>query len=155
MANFLKKRHGASFFLVLVLSLQFFFLPFYHLHPDDSHGHQGELSPHEHEGHIHSHELESIAHFLHMHPEESGLEEKHHHSHSSDDHDSDFFEVNLHKTSLYPEKTFQLNKDTAFIGKIHGFEASLVKYWPPGINLKPKYNLPNSPRERSPPPLLL
>jgi hypothetical protein len=155
MRNLFKKKTEASFFLVLVISLQFFFLPFYHLHPDDHHGHQGELSPHQHDGHVHSHELESLAHFLNLHPEEARLDDKQHHSHSSSEHDSDFFEVNLHKTSLYPEKTFQLKKDTAFIGLRHGFEPSLVKYWPPGINLKPKYRLPSSPKERSPPALLL
>ncbi len=155
MPDFLKKKPKASFFLVLVLSLQFFFLPFYHLHPDDLHGHKGDLSSHEHEGHVHSHELESIAHFLHLHPEEPGLDEKQHHSHSSQEHDSDFFEVNLNKTSLYPEKTFKFNKDSAFTRSLISAQPSYVKFSLQKSVLKYNHNLPDPPKGRSPPLILI
>ncbi len=155
MPDFLKKKPKASFFLVLVLSLQFFFLPFYHLHPDDLHGHEGELSPHEHEGHVHSHEVESIAHFLDFHGEEQEADEDHHHPHSSSEHDSDFFEVNLNKTTLYPKKTFQLNKDSAVIRVLNISEPSFINFLPQKASLKFNNNLPGPPKGRSPPLILL
>jgi hypothetical protein len=155
MSYLFKKKPGASFFLVFVLSLQFLFLPFFHLHPDDVHGHEGDLSAHKHDGHVHSHELESLAHFLNLHPDEPGSDESQHHSHSSPEHDSDFFEVNLNKTTLYPEKTFKLNKDWSYIGVLHSSKPSFVEFLPQKAGLNYNHNLPGLPRGRSPPLILL
>jgi hypothetical protein len=155
MSYLFKKKPGASLFLVFVLSLQFLFLPFFHLHPDDVHGHEGDLSTHKHDGHVHSHELESLVHFLNLHPDEPGSDERQHHSHSSPEHDSDFFEVNLNKTSLYPEKTFKLNKDSADVGVSHSYKPSFVKFLPQKADLKHDHNLPDLPTGRSPPLILL
>lgn len=155
MSYLFKKKPGASFFLVFVLSLQFLFLPFFHLHPDDVHGHEGDLSSHQHDGHVHSHELESLAHFLHFHPEEPGSDQRQHHSHSSPEHDSDFFEVNLNKTSLYPEKTFKLNKDWAYVRGLHSSNASFEELFPQKTDPRHNHYLPDLPRGRSPPLILL
>ena len=115
------------------------------------HGHEGDLSTHQHDGHVHSHELESLAHFLNLHPDEPGSDERQHHSHSSPEHDSDFFEVNLNKTSLYPEKTFKLNKDSADVGVLHSYKPSFVEFLPKKADLKHNHNLSDLPRGRSPP----
>jgi hypothetical protein len=92
--SFYKKKYGLTFALVILCGFQFFFLPFIHFHPDNTHSHHTELSPHHHPGHFHSHELESLTHLIKS--SEASHEEEHHHSENFDDTDS----ITLHKPKL-------------------------------------------------------
>ncbi|MBC8282476.1 MAG: hypothetical protein H8E32_01575 [Nitrospinae bacterium] len=97
------------FALVLLCGFQFFFLPFIHFHPDNTHAHITELSPHHHPGHFHSHELETLTHLIshgdlyevgHHH---SDPESDHHHSNTFDD--TGFENINLFKPKLEKESS--------------------------------------------------
>lgn len=92
------------FALVLLCGFQFFFLPFIHFHPDNTHAHITELSPHHHPGHFHSHELETLTHLI---SHGDLYEVGHHHSDPENDHDhsnsfddTGFDNVNLYKPKL-------------------------------------------------------
>ena len=94
MISFYKKKYGLTFALVLLCGFQFFFLPFVHFHPGNTHTHHAELSPHHHPGHFHSPELESLTNLLENFAASQG--EEHHHSDNFDDSDN----INLHNSNL-------------------------------------------------------
>ena len=151
MANYLKKLPGMLLTLVVFLGFNFLLLPFYHFHPETSHSHSGEVSPHGHAGHLHSAEVESIAHALNLHPSEPGLDAKHHHSHSSPQHDSDDTEFSLQNTTLASKVSFQADQHFAVVAlsnwkEPNGFRSILYK---PGSLID--FKSPDTPKERSPP----
>ncbi len=151
MANYLKNLPGLLLTLILFLGLNFLLIPFYHFHPATSHSHNGDTSLHEHEGHLHSAEVESIAHALNLHPSDPGLDAKHHHSHSSPQHDSDENEISLQNTTLASKVFSQANKHSAVLtisnsAELNGFRSSLYRT----ISFE-HFNSPDTPKERSPP----
>ena len=100
MARFFKKKPSLILGLIFFWGFYFFFSPFLHFHPSDVHAHYGELESHFHEGHYHSQELEALAHSWNLHPADTQQDEKRHHPHSSKEHDSDKFDVNVKNTGL-------------------------------------------------------
>ncbi len=151
MADYLKKLPGLLLTLVVFFGFNLLLIPFYHFHPETSHSHSGEVSPHEHAGHLHSAEVESIAHALNLHPAEPGLDAKHHHSHSSPQHDSDDTEFSLQNTTLISKVSFQVDPHSAVVALFNweepnGFRSILYKT----DSLKDS-NSPDTPQERSPP----
>jgi hypothetical protein len=97
--SFYKKKYGLTSALVLLCGFQFFLLPFVHFHPDNTHTHHAELSPHHHPGHFHSPELESLTNLLKNFKAAQG--EEHHHSDNFDDSDN----INLHNSKLEKESS--------------------------------------------------
>ena len=95
--------------LVFLCGFQFFFLPFIHYHPDNTHAHAAELSPHQHRGHFHSPELETLTHLINHHDHSQG--EDHHHSEPFDGTDSDNYEIELYKSNLKSGKPFKIVKN--------------------------------------------
>ncbi len=75
-------------FLVLGI-FNLLFLPWMHFHPGNTHSHSGQIATHHHQGHLHSPELETVAHFFNAHPDDPATDAPLHHSHSSQEHDSD------------------------------------------------------------------
>ncbi len=145
--SFYKKKYGSTFALVLLCGFQFFFLPFIHFHPGNTHTHHAELSPHHHPGHFHSHELESLTHLIKS-PEASQGEE-HHHSDNFDDTDS----INLHKPKL--EKGSSIVK----VGNANSYSLPTPPNLSSSINPDRYYRkysgLPKSFIARSPPAFLI
>lgn len=105
MARFSKRNYGLVFALVALL----LWLPFVHYHPDNDHIHQGELSPHHDEGLFHSHELNGFVELIDHNPA-NPLPSEEHHPHSDTDSGTNYFEVNLLKTSVNPVKAFKIFK---------------------------------------------
>ncbi len=105
MAGFVKKKYGLIFILVSFL----LGLPFFHYHPENTHTHQSELSPHHHEGHFHSHELNGFVSLIDFTASNASQSEGHHH-HSENNADTNDFEVNPQKSSLNPVKIFKVFK---------------------------------------------
>ena len=155
MASYLKKLPGLLLTLVMLLGFSFLLTPFYHYHPATSHIHSGDVSPHEHAGHLHSAEVESLAHALNLHPSEPGLDEKHHHSHSSPQHDSDEYSTSQQIISLVSKVSFSAGKHSAVPAysnrvELNGFRSLLYE----SISLQ-YLNSPDTPKERSPPSRLI
>jgi hypothetical protein len=105
MAKFCRKNLGLRFVLVAIL----LGLPFFHYHPDNTHTHQSELSPHFHGGHFHSQELHGFVDLI-DHDAENSRQSEDHHSHSETDQDANYFDVNLQKSDLKPAKTLKVFK---------------------------------------------
>jgi hypothetical protein len=145
--SFYKKKYGLTFALVILCGFQFFFLPFIHFHPDNTHSHHTELSPHHHQGHFHSHELESLTHLIKN--SEASHGEEHHHSDNFDDTDS----INLHKPKL--EKGSSIVK----IGNANSYSlfsnSDLSSSINPDRYYKKYSGLPKSFIARSPPAFLI
>ena len=145
--SFYKKKYGLTFALVLLCGFQFFFLPFIHFHPGNTHSHHAELSPHHHQGHFHSPELESLTHLIKN--SEASQGEEHHHSDSFDDSDN----INLYKPKL--EKGSSIVK----IGNANSYSFSTIPDLSSSINpdrySKKTSGLPKSFIARSPPALLI
>ncbi len=147
MISFYKKKYGLTFALVLLCGFQFFFLPFIHFHPDNTHTHHAELTPHHHPGHFHSHELETLTHFI-KHSEASQGEE-HHHSDNFDDTDS----INLYKPKLDKESSIVKvgNANSYFLFSNSDLSSSIT----PEPYYKKYSGLPKSFIARSPPAVLI
>jgi hypothetical protein len=145
--SFYKKKYGLTFALVLLCGFQFFFLPFVHFHPGNTHSHHEEVSPHHHPGHFHSPELESLTHLLENFAASQG--EEHHHSDNFDDSDN----VNLHKPKLEKEisilKIGNANSDS--LSTIHDLSSSIN----PDRYSKNSSGPPRSFIARSPPAFLI
>ena len=148
MISFYKKKYGLTFALVILCGFQFFFLPFVHFHPDNTHSHHTELSPHHHPGHFHSPELESLTHHFTKNSEASQGEE-HHHSDSFDDSDN----INLHKSKLVNGSSILK------IGNTHSYSLSATpdptSFINPDRYSKKPSGLPKSFIARSPPAFLI
>jgi len=130
MISFYQKKYGLMFALVLLCGFQFFFLPFIHYHPDNTHSHHAELTPHHHLGHFHSHELETLTHFIHH---EDSLSEGHHHAdYDEEHHHSDPFDdtksVTLHKPKLEKASTVIKKWDAFSFSTIAISETSTLFY---------------------------
>ena len=144
----IKKFQGWLLALTCMLGIQFFLLPLYHFHPDNIHGHQGQLSPHRHIGHFHSHELETLAHFSLARDHDAGT--RTHHSHHPGDQEEEQIKSGFNKNTLKPQQAFRvLNNFTdysliTFIREIETFFFSQPRL--KLIATGPKYRL----RERSP-----
>lgn len=155
MLNFFRKNLKVSLPLVWFLGFLFFLFPFYHYHPENLHGHLGELLPHQHSGHFHSPELEGLEHLLafqsHPYAENSDRD----HSHSPSDKDSHKDQVNLHKTKLKYGPPFKLKKKADFADAMKVSRPSLLGWF----SMQPvpaKSTAPvKIPTERSPPVLFL
>ena len=137
--------------LIVFLGVNFLLVPFYHFHPDSSHSHSGDVSPHSHAGHLHSAEMESFAHALNLHPADPELDARHHQSHSSTAHDADEFEISLQNTPVISKVTFQADSHSAVIAltvraELDGFRSILYK-----TDSLENFNSPDTPNERSPP----
>jgi hypothetical protein len=118
------KRKSFIWSLVFLWGFYFFFSPFLHFHPTDVHTHDGELQSHQHEGHFHSEELEALAHSWNFHPGDDQQDQEKHHSHSSPEHDSDTYDLNIENAGLkyeYHVQTFQ-HIQLSFYSNIPPFE---------------------------------
>lgn len=94
-----KKKYRLMFALAFLCGIQFFFLPFFHYHPGNTHSHNQELSVHHHPAHFHSHELDTLTHFIHH---EYSANAEHHHSDSDKEHH--------HSEPFWDTKTLTFNK---------------------------------------------
>jgi len=145
--SFYKKKFGLTFALVLLCGFQFFFLPFVHFHPDNTHSHHAELSHHHHPGHFHSPELESLTHLLKNFA--ASQVEEHHHSDNFDDSDN----INLHKSNLVKGSSI------VKIGNVNSYSISttpdLSSFINPDRYSKKPSGLPKSFNARSPPTFLI
>ncbi len=126
MISFYKKKYGLMFALVFLCGFQFFFLPFIHYHPDNTHTHDAELTPHHHQGHFHSHELETLTHFIHH--EDSPSEGHRHSDNDGEHHHSDPFDdtknLNLHKPKLVKGTSVVKNAGTLGYSPITNLDSS-------------------------------
>jgi hypothetical protein len=142
--SFYKKKYGLTFALVILCGFQFFFLPFIHFHPDNTHSHHTGLLPHHHQGHFHSHELDHL-----IKSSEASQGEEHHHSDDFDDSDG----INLHKPKL--EKGSSIFK----IGSANSYSffsnSDLSSSINPDSYYKSSSGLPKSFIARSPPGFLI
>lgn len=148
MANFFKRKDGLIFALVsLILGL-----PFFHYHPDNSHTHQSELSEHTHQGHFHSHELSGFVDLI-NHDSPNPWQGEEHHSHSDTDTSTSsiYFDINLHKSSVNPVKSFKIFKSGNTQKLLRISEPALVHSVSPDILAFESTVLADSPKERSPP----
>jgi len=145
--SFYKKKFGLTFALVLLCGFQFFFLPFVHFHPDNTHSHHAEISPHHHPGHFHSPELESLTNLLRNFAASQG--EEHHHSDNFDDSDN----INLHKSNLVKGSSI------VKIGNVNSYSLSttpdLSSFINPNRDSIKSSGLPKSFNARSPPTFLI
>jgi hypothetical protein len=150
MANFFKRKYGLIFALIsLILGL-----PFFHYHPDNSHTHQSELSEHTHKGHFHSNELSGFVELI-NHNSSNPLQKDEHHPHSDTDTGTNYFDVNLQKSSVNPVKTFKLSKTGNVQKLLFISEPALVPTVSLGILALKSTDLSDTPKERSPPFLLV
>ncbi len=146
MAGFIKKSYGLIFALVFLI-LGF---PFVHYHPANAHTHQSELSEHHHEGHFHSNELSGLVGMV-THDSSPPWQSDEHHPHSDTDAGTNYFELNLQKSSGNPEKSSKIIKSG--IAKKSILIAGPTLFHPVAINT-PAFQssrFPDSPKERSPP----
>ena len=146
MARFVKRKYGFIFVLVSLL----LGLPFIHYHPDNIHTHQSELLPHHHEGHFHSHELNGFVELI-DHNSANPWNSEEHHPHSDTDSDTNYFEVNLQKTSVNPAKAFQVFKSANVQKPFIISEPALSHFVSFGILAFESSGLTDTPKERSPP----
>jgi len=150
MTRFFKRKYEFVFVLVSLL----LGLPFFHYHFDNIHTHQSESSPHHHEGHFHSHELNGFVQLI-AHNSANPLQSEEHHSHSDTDSGTNYFEVNLQKTSVNPVKAFKIFKS----GNVHKpFIISKPALFHPisfDILAFESSGFTDSPKERSPPCLFV
>ncbi len=150
MDGFSKNKNGLIFFLVILI-LGF---PFVHYHPDNAHTHQSELVEHHHEGHFHSHELSGIVNLV-THDSPTPWQSEEHHPHSDTDAGTNYFEISLQKSSGSPEKTPRVIKSGNTGHPI--LTAGPVLFHPVPIDILAFQSscLADSPKERSPPSLLV
>ena len=111
MTCYSRRKYGVKVALVFFLAAQIFLFPFFHYHPDNVHGHQGELAPHQHKGHFHSPEFDKLSRSITHYSSGPGQEEGQHHSHPFADRGPDSYEINFHKSSVNPGQTFKKIKD--------------------------------------------
>lgn len=111
MTCYSRRKYGVKVALVFFLAAQIFLFPFFHYHPDNVHGHQGELAPHQHKGHFHSPEFDKLSRSITHYSSGSGQEEGRRHSHPFADHGPYSYEINFHKSSVNPGQTFKKIKD--------------------------------------------
>lgn len=146
MAKFCKRNYGLVFALVALL----LWLPFVHYHPDNDHIHQGELSPHHDEGHFHSHELNGFVQLI-DHNSANPLQSEEHHPHSDTDSGTNYFKVNLQKTSVNPVKAFKIFKSGDVQKPLIISEPALSHLVSFGTLAFESSGLTDTPNERSPP----
>lgn len=155
MAKLFKKPQGIAFACLLGWILPFLVFPYFHFHPGDIHGHNGELQPHEHKAHLHSHELETLAHAFNLHPADSEQDEARHHSHSSAGHDSDSFEIDLSKAIIQTDSLVKLKTDTGDLSVFPYFTPVSSHLLNLDIGHFKEYSFVQNPQERAPPKVLI
>ena len=146
MARFFKRKYGFIFVLVSLL----LGLPFFHYHSDNIHTHQSELSSHHHEGLFHSHVLNGFVDLI-DHNSANPWPSEEQHPHSDTDTGANYFEVNLHKSSTKPVKTFKVFKSGVIQNPFFISEPALFHPVSFGILAFESSGLTDTPKERSPP----
>ncbi len=150
MARFTKRKYGLIFALVAFL----LWMPFFHYHSDNIHTHQSELSSHHHEGHFHSHELNGFVELI-DHNSTNSWQSEEPHPHSDTDSGTNYFEVNLQKTSVNPVKAFKVFKSGNVQKPFIISEPALFHFVSFGTLAFESSGLTDTPNERAPPCLFV